>query len=118
MGFYDAFKDAISLAQKADNIELYRQLLDLAAQALDLQDENARLRREVSALQEEHDIKNQIIRHKEPYITLANDALFLPYCAICWAKEKKLYQMKKGSKSGIMKLYCYNCHNQCYNEVP
>ena len=46
MAFYDAFKDAIALAQKADNIELYKQLLDLSAQALDLQAENAKLKEE------------------------------------------------------------------------
>lgn len=39
MGIYDAFKDALNVAQKADNIELYRQLLDLSAQVLDLQAE-------------------------------------------------------------------------------
>ena len=38
MGFYDAFKDALSVAQKADNVELYRHLLDLSAQALDLKE--------------------------------------------------------------------------------
>ena len=63
-------------------------------------------------------IKNQIVRHEEPYITLANDVLFLPYCAICWAKEKKLYQMKKGSRYGITTLSCYNCHSMCHTEVP
>ena len=26
MGFYDAFKDALNVAQKADNVELYRKL--------------------------------------------------------------------------------------------
>ena len=31
MSLYDAFKDAMNMAQKADNIELYRQLLDLGA---------------------------------------------------------------------------------------
>ena len=50
MGFYDAMKDAINLAQKADNIELYRQLLDLSAQALDLQEENRRLKEEIADL--------------------------------------------------------------------
>ena len=45
MGIYDAFKDALNVAQKADNVELYRKLLDLSAQALDLQAENARLKR-------------------------------------------------------------------------
>ena len=46
MGLYEAFKDAISVAQKADNVELYRQLLDLSAQALDMQAEIAKLKEE------------------------------------------------------------------------
>ena len=37
MWLYDAMKDVAKLAQKADNIELYQRLLDLSAQALDLQ---------------------------------------------------------------------------------
>ena len=36
MGFYDAFKDVLNMAQKVDNIDLYRQLLDLSAQALEI----------------------------------------------------------------------------------
>ena len=50
MGIYDAFKDALNVAQKADNVELYRKLLDLSAQALDLQAENARLKEENAEL--------------------------------------------------------------------
>ena len=46
MSFYDAIKEAINLAQKADNIELYRQLLDLGAQALEMQNEIAQLKME------------------------------------------------------------------------
>ena len=30
MGLYDGFKDVLSVAQKADNIELYKQLLDFS----------------------------------------------------------------------------------------
>lgn len=50
MSFYDAFKDAMSIAQKADNVELYRQLLDLSSQALDLQAEVLRLKEENAEL--------------------------------------------------------------------
>ena len=39
MGLYEAVKDVAKLAQQADNIDLYRRLLDLSAQALDMQDE-------------------------------------------------------------------------------
>ena len=60
MGFYDAFKDAISVAQKADNIELYKQLLDLSAQALDLQEENTRLKAENAELRKNKDMESSI----------------------------------------------------------
>ena len=63
MGFYDAFKDALSVAQKADNVELYRQLLDLSAQALDLQEENVRLKSENAELRKAKDLEARIIRH-------------------------------------------------------
>ena len=62
MSFYDAIKDAASLAQKADNIELYRQLLDLSAQALDLQAEVARLKEENAELKKRRDIAEKIIQ--------------------------------------------------------
>ena len=35
-----------ALAQKADNVELYKQLIDLSSQALDMQTEIAKLREE------------------------------------------------------------------------
>lgn len=94
MGLYDAFKDALHVAQKADNVELYRQLLDLSAQALDLQEENARLKSENAELRKAKDLEARIVRHKQPFITITDDEQDLPYCALCWAKENKLYQMK------------------------
>ena len=39
MGLYEGIKDVAKVVQQADNIELYRQLVDLSAQALDMQSE-------------------------------------------------------------------------------
>ena len=83
MGFYDAFKDALNLAQKADNIELYRQLLDLSAQALDLQAENAKLKEENTELRKKKDVEGRIIRHRDPFITLKDENPPLFYCSHC-----------------------------------
>lgn len=116
MGFYDAFKDALSVAQKADNVELYRQLLDLCAQALDLQEENARLKSENAELRKAKDLEARIVRHKQPFISLNDDEQHLPYCALCWAKENKLYQMKILQDRGYTSVYCKNCGNKCEYE--
>ncbi len=106
MSFYDAFKDVISVAQKADNLELYRQLLDLSAQALDLQAEVAKLKEENKKLKEELTIKSNVIRHKGAYITLADDENNIPYCAICYATQNKFLQLLDYDKTSY---YCYHC---------
>ena len=103
MGLYEGIKDAIGIAQKADNIELYRQLLDLGAQALDMQAEITRLREENAELKKDRDLERRIVRHKSenvdnfkleyPYITLADDEQNIRYCALCWGRDKKLIQL-------------------------
>jgi len=84
MGLYDGIKDAISIAQKADNIELYRQLLDLGHEALEMQAEITRLREENESLKKKNDLEERIIMHKENYITLRNDTEDIHYCPNCW----------------------------------
>lgn len=106
MSFYDAFKDAISLAQKADNIELYRQLLDLSAQALDLQAEVARLTEENRKLKDKLTTKGNVVRHKGAYITLSDDINQIPYCAICYGAHGHFLQLLDYDKTHY---YCYNC---------
>jgi len=93
MGLYDAMKDAVSLAQKTDNIELYRQLLDLSAQALELQAEVTRLKEENSELKKRKNMVSKIIRHTEPCITLKDDENSLYYCSHCWDSEQLLIQV-------------------------
>lgn len=106
MSFYDAMKDAMNLAQKADNIELYRQLLDLGAQALDLQAEVARLREENAELKKQRNMEERVIRHKEPYITLDGDNT-LCYCSHCWDSDHRLIQLICDEEDGT--FVCPHC---------
>ncbi len=94
MGLYDAFKDAINIAQKADNVELYRQLLDLSAQALELQAEITRLTEENERLKKSADIESKIKRYEQPYITLDGENENIRYCSTCWAKNRTLIQVR------------------------
>ena len=110
MGFYEAIKDVAKLAQKADNIELYQRLLDLSAQALDLQAENTKLKEENAELKKRKDLANEIVRHKEPYITLRNDEEMLRYCSHCWDTDEKLVQLACDEGSGTFD--CPHCKMQ------
>lgn len=113
MSFYDAFKDALSLAQKADNLELYKQLLDLSAQALDLQTENAKLKEENDQLKKRKINEERIVRHRQPYITMSDDDKRLKFCATCWESEQNLIQMKEMTEYSVRRLLCPKCKNSC-----
>lgn len=90
MGLYEGIKDIANIAQKADNIELYKQLLDLGAQALEMQDEIRKLKEENEELKKANDLESRIIMHKENYITLKDDAEEIHYCPNCWGLNHKL----------------------------
>lgn len=107
MGLYEGIKDVANLVQKADNIELYRQLLDLSAQALDLQNQISELMSENKKLKEQKDISNRIERHKEAYITLKDDEENILYCSHCWDSKKLLIQCDCNDRIGQM--FCPEC---------
>lgn len=92
MGLHEGLKDVAKVVQQADNIKLYQQLLDLSAQALDMQSEISRLTNENEELRKKQDIESKITRHKELYVTLSDDTTVL-YCAHCWDNDRKLIQL-------------------------
>lgn len=93
MGLYEGIKDVAKIVQQADNIDLYRQLLDLGAQALDMQSEIMRLQEENAKLKGDLYRQQNIERHDGIYITLKDDDKKIPYCASCYGKDGKLTQM-------------------------
>lgn len=118
MSLYDGIKDVAKLVQQADNIDLYRKLLDLSAQALDLQAENARLKEENAQLKKIKIDEERLVRHKQPYLTMRGDEQHLKYCSVCWDTSRKLVQMREMvessySWSGIA-FYCHNCKSNCH----
>jgi len=108
MGLYEGIKDVAKVIQQADNVELYRQLIDLSAQALDMQNEISRLSTENVELKKMRDVENRIERHQEPYISLTNDSEQILFCSRCWDYEQKLIQVKC-YVSGAFK--CTHCEN-------
>lgn len=108
MGLYEGIKDVAKVIQQADNVELYKQLIDLSAQALDMQNEISRLSTENAELKKLRDIENRIERHSEPYITLKDDSNQILFCSHCWDYEQKLIQVKCYDTG---KFKCTHCEN-------
>lgn len=92
MGWYEAIKDGIMVAQKTDNIPLVSELIDAQKQILDLVQENQKLKEENEKLLKKQDVSQQIERHKDAYITLKDDSQKLIYCSNCWDTKQQLVQ--------------------------
>ena len=109
MGIYEAVKDVAQIVQKADNIELYKMLLDVQKMALDMQDEVTKLREENKALKDMTEFAKKIERHENTYVTLNDDEAKTLYCSCCWDSDKKLIQVNV-SDDGSFK--CPKCGNK------
>lgn len=105
MSLYDGIKDVAKVVQQADNIDLYKKLLDLGQQALGLQDEVRQLKEENSLLKAQAGQRKRIVRHKSPYVTLEGEGEDIWYCSTCWGKEGKLIQLAVSGEEA----YCFSC---------
>lgn len=112
MGLYEGIKDVAKIVQQADNIDLYRQLLDLSAQALEMQNTINKLTAENDELKKKKNLENRIQRHEDLYLTLKDDDTI--YCSHCWDNERKLIQLQKYHGE----FSCHHCHSHgYYNEI-
>jgi len=102
MGWYEAAKDAISMAQRADNVELLKQILDMQKAMQEMQQENYDLKKSNEELKALWDVAKRIDYSK------GRGAVFVidddgsrqgPYCTHCWEVNKKTISMHRRSAS-------------------
>lgn len=109
MGIYDVVKDAANVARKADNIELYKILLDVQEMALDMQKELTELRDEIKNLKDISELTKKIVRYPAvTYVTLIDDQDRIVYCSRCWDKDKNLIQVSINERG---QYQCHECSN-------
>ncbi|MBQ7710776.1 MAG: hypothetical protein IJT39_03005 [Bacteroidales bacterium] len=114
MSLYEGLKDVAKVVQQADNVELYRQLIDLCEQALDLQAKIRELTEENAELKKKHNLEERIQRHKELYITLEGEDCDIFFCSHCWDNDRKLIQLEKSYGEST----CPQCHWSCiYDKI-
>jgi hypothetical protein len=82
MGILDTVKDVAILIQKADNIELVKQVMALQIQAQDLVEENRLLKAKLAT-------REALTFRKNAY-WLSDDG---PFCSKCWDADAKLVRL-------------------------
>lgn len=113
MSIIDNIKSLASVLQKADNIELYRKILDLQVEAMDLVEQNNNLKQEIRELKEKQNVQNGLVFKRNKYWISEEQALKGPYCTRCWDVEKLLVNLKD-IRNGYYD--CPNCRMTVENE--
>ena len=111
MGWYEAIKDGINAAQKADNLPLMKKLLEAEEQIFELVQENHQLQEEIKGLKEIANLEDNIERHKDAYITLKDDPNKIIYCSCCWDTKRILVQ---GQITNTGQYVCPSCKTTAY----
>lgn len=95
MGIIETLKDTISVIQKADNLDLYKRMLELQTQVFALVEENRTLHERL-AMKEK-------LSFRDNYYWIGDEG---PYCSPCWDGAGKLVRIHK--KKGYNPI-CPNC---------
>lgn len=106
MGVVETVKDVAELVQKADNIELYRKLVDLQIQVMEMFAMNRDLQEENRTLRERLAFKADLKFVGNRYIRQTDDGEE-EYCSGCYDSEGKAIRLQStGSTSA---LWCPLC---------
>jgi regulator of replication initiation timing len=94
MSIVDNVKDVAKIVKQIDNIELYKKILDLQAEAMKLVGENTELKNEIRSLKEKLSLKETLKFRYNVYWRVKDDSKEEgPFCSKCWDTEEKLVHM-------------------------
>lgn len=117
MGIYEAIKDAANIASKADNIELYRLLIDVQKESLDLLEENRQLKLKIAELEDNKGIDESLIYNNNSYFLKDDTRYIEPYCTRCWDADRKLIRLhiEEWPDRSNLSGECPSCKSRVYD---
>jgi hypothetical protein len=109
MSIIDNAKEVADLVKKIGDIELYRKIVALEGEVIDLTREKRALENRVGEL-ERAIVFTKKLTFKEPFYFAEGDAT--PYCPACWEiKREAVHVIRLWSEGGETKWDCPVCKN-------
>ena len=115
MGVIENAKEIGDLVKKMGNIDLYRKIVALEEEVIDLTREKRQLEEKVAGLDKALQFSKNL-KFKEPFYWVEGDET--PYCAPCWElKHNSVHLKKLGVFSGKTRWDCPVCTNAFHVDV-
>lgn len=117
MGLVTDIKEVAELVQKADNIELYRRILDLQKEALEEQEGKLQLQARIRALEKRLDLGERLTARNNAYWLAEGDGSEDgPFCTVCWDQKDRLVRLHNVDAKG--QGICHGCGTGTYYDSP
>lgn len=109
MGIIENAKDAVKLVQQIDNIELYRKILDLEVEAIELTDQLKQKDEIISQLRKSLELKGEFICKDSAYYIADKSGKITdgPFCTKCFDVNHLKCRLVADSKE--LQVICPNC---------
>ena len=104
MSLIENTKEIAGLIKKLGDIDLYRKIIELEAEIIDLSRDKHELAREVESLREKQKVRAEM-RFTDPFYYRASDPI--PFCPRCWESDEKLIHMR--SSEGVDGRHYVSC---------
>lgn len=94
MGWYEAIKDVVTVADRLRDVELKQKLADVQVECAKLAEENSKIRQELIDLREQVNIRQEMEYQNDVYWRrVEKDRYAGPYCPKCLDGDKKAARM-------------------------
>jgi len=106
MNIIENVKEIASLIKKLDDVDLYRRILTLEQEVLELNEENRLFYAKIKNLENIEEITSKM-SFKSPFWYMAADEI--PYCPRCWEDDKKTIHLIDVQEQGYE---CPSCNRK------
>lgn len=112
MNLLPNYKDIIELLKKGATIEAQEKIMELREGALALQEENIQLRERIKELENELNLKKNVIYEPPYYWLKLNDKKDGPFCQNCYDSKQKLIRLQSLGKGAWR---CHSCDKNYFD---
>jgi hypothetical protein len=100
-------KAVVELAHQMGNMDLYKRLVELQGQVVELAQRNLELEQELAEITKAGDLGAKLqIREDAYWLPRDGQQPDGPFCMTCWDVDNKLVRMKRLANNRLLCLYC------------